>query len=219
MPVCCERKGEGLFLSHVHPLIESFLCLTIWEKSLLFKHTHSQGLVTPPVVCVNTIKATHFYVLHVKNNPLLRIFSPFWSCCPFFYNPLCTIYSRDDARNTTARDYYNPCVCVCVFFFLLVKKATTNQERWTKNWPVLVFNFQPVLAVWWRLLTRNSLRRIAVREMFSMPQVTHSLYNNWSNNVFSIQAKVCLTVTNSSVLNHFRLFQSERTGWYYGSLH
>ena len=156
-----------------------------------------------------------------RTTPFFESFPPL-SCyaAPFFTTPLalCTIYSRRCQNYHQQGTIYNPCVSVC-FFFLLVKKATTNQERWTKNWPVLVFNFQPVLAVWWRLLTRNSLRRIAVREMFSMPQVTHSLYNNWSNNVFSIQAKVCLTVTNSSVLNHFRLFQSERTGWYYGSLH
>ena len=172
------------------------------------------------MVCVNTIKATHFYVLHVKNNPLLRIFFPFESCCPFFYNPPGSVHHIFTTMPEIPQQgtIYNPCVSVC-FFFLLVKKATANQERWTKNWPVILFNFQPVLAVWWRLLTRNSLRRIAVREMFSMPQVTHSLYNNWSNNVFSIQAKVCLAVTNSSVLNHFRLFQSEWTGWYYGSLH
>ena len=123
MPVCWERKGEGLFLSHVHPLIESFLCLrTIWEKSLLFKHTHSQGLVTPPLVCVNTIKATHFYVLHVKNNPLLRIFSPFWSCCPFFLQPpVHHIFTRR-CQKYHSKGLYITRVWVCVFSSYLLRR-------------------------------------------------------------------------------------------------
>ena len=124
MPVCCERKGEGLFLSHVHPLIESFLCLTIWEKSLLFKHTQpGTGHPTTGMVCVNTIKATHFYVLHVKNNPLLRIFSPFESCCPFFTTPLalCTIYSRR-CQKYHSKGLYITRVWVCVFSSYLLRR-------------------------------------------------------------------------------------------------